>query len=245
MCTIITEAGYPYIDITRSSSAPTYDPFWIQLEFSALTTVDFYDFLVGRPSFAFQGITVSDHVDPPPACFGVGTLVLCADGTRLDVATMHGTVQLLALPDGKDCDTSDLAAALEPIDVHVYFRDTVTHPEQVAAVAPSVFVSKEHTVCLVGRPAPASLRSTTSWRCMKGPYEGCAWMAKTLPDWSPKWTLSGLYHFVPVDPAHRQYGLIVGEDMSCAAEMFRSDASILTKRLHFVKKDVADTIIRS
>jgi hypothetical protein len=47
------------------------------------------------------------------------------------------------------------------------------------------------------------------------------------------WTLDGLYHLIPVDAKHRQYGLVVGDDDSVVAEMFRSDVSILTKRLGF------------
>ena len=225
--------------ITIDRAPGPVDPFWFTFQFSNPDYLDVYQYnLDGTPSatFGMQGVAVSSAFLPPPACFGAGTLVLCGDGTRKNVADLPPRVQVLALPNDIDWAEDGTPLPLVPIDVDVYFRSTVVHPEQVATIAPSVHVSKEHTVCMMGRPSPATLKHTTSWHCMGGPFKDCAWMAKTLPGFDPQWTLTGLYHFVPVDRAHREYGLVVGEDNTCVAEMFRSDVSVLTRTLGFGPK---------
>lgn len=243
--TVSSRSGVAYLTIVRTGTdTVSTGLLWIVVELSAPNYIDIYQQDAGVPgkTFGMQGVGISYTADPPPACFGKGTLVLCGDGTKRDVSDLRGRVTLLALPplDALD-DLLDLPVLPVKVEVQVYCRKK--SPEQVFEVAPSVFVTKDHTVCLKGRPVPPHLAKLTDWHCMGGRFKGCSWIAKALPEFAPVWTTSGVYHFVPTDPIHRQYGLLVGSDCddtcacTCVAEMFRSSPAMLTRHLGFAAHD--------
>jgi hypothetical protein len=53
-----------------------------------------------------------------------------------------------------------------PIEVDVYFRNEGL--EKVFRVAPGVFLSEEHTVCIAGKPSDPDDAAMTNWHVMGG-----------------------------------------------------------------------------
>jgi len=201
---------------------------WVSFSVNVLTVLAVFsavESVTDSPSFGMQAIALSSTSAPPAACFGPGTLVLCADGVRRDIADLHDTVHVMAV----DPRTGGPPTA---VAVQVYRLADLTAPSAVAQVAPCVWVTKDHTVSLVGLPRPEDVACPDV--CVHGMFSGCSWIAGTLPHFTPEMVL-GVFHLVPEDPEHTNFAVVVGQDETCVAELYRSSARTLTTCNMFVK----------
>ncbi len=205
---------------------------WVSLAFTAnivfaVTTVA----SIADPSFGMQAIAVSTTSTPPAACFGEGTLVLCEDGQRRDIAHMRGgTARVMAFaPDA-------INGPPVPIQVDIYRHTSATQQHRVYEAAPGVWVTKDHAVHMQGRPRPESARAPDV-ALVHDKFEGCSWIAGDLPGCQGLHTMNGVYHLVPTDTTFLNHAVVVGTDDTCAAELYRSPVDVLVTMCGFVKHE--------
>lgn len=202
--TISCDAYYAPITITRMGNVTSTGPLWLSFVMSTPTVLSSVQ--TSGPAgqtFGLQGIAATTSTTPPGACFGAGTFVLCADGTLRDIATLTSPTSVMAIPPADDDHGHDHCHTID-VDVDVYFLDTTTRPAMVAQVAPGVFVTKDHSVCIPGRFYDDDDHHRKSHMKFKHQFDNCAWIAGTLPEFDDivKPSCTGLFHLVPTNPLH-------------------------------------------
>jgi hypothetical protein len=178
-------------------------------------------------------------VDPAAVCFGGGTLVLCSDGVRRRVRDL-GPRAVLAAKD----PTGSWSAS---VPVWVYKSPPLesrplskTWRNIVCCVAEDVWVTGDHTVVIPHVLRPANICPVPEVGHGLGERSGlwgCAWVAKSLPDFHAKKQLVSepVFHLVPMDPAHRLFWAVVGKPAVTGApppilaELYRSPAAVIER----------------
>ena len=216
-----------FIDVLVDNSAAAPDPASLTMVFSQplnQVQVQGADVVGSTTGIGMQVVAFSTSMDPPPACFGAQTLLLCEDGVRRRCSDLGATAVVMAM------DPVD-GATLCPVPVAVYQganTKAVTCP-----VAEGVWLTGEHVVSIMHRPNPDPMPARTV--SVGGPFAGCTWFTRQLPEYATCTHVEfALYHLCPLDfERYRDYAVVVGVDNTIVAELYRSPASRLVASHHF------------
>jgi hypothetical protein len=216
-----------FIDVLVDNSAAAGDPASLTMVFSQplnQVQVQGADVVGTTTGIGMQVVAFSTSMDPPPACFGAQTLLLCEDGVRRRCSDLGATAVVMAM------DPVD-GATLCPVPVAVYQganTKAVTCP-----VAEGVWLTGEHVVSIMHRPNADPMPARTV--SVGGPFAGCTWFTRQLPEYATCTHIEfALYHLGPLDfERYRDYAVVVGVDNTIVAELYRSPASRLVASHHF------------